>query len=146
MRYENKILLLKTFVILTILTALGIYNNNYNGELYQKELKKTDEWNLGGLYVKSVDDSVFYAESFSDTVYGTNFKQCLPDGFDLREGDLLKIKSVHLAGDTVDVKFLNVSRDRFTKIWVSIIPMLLIGYLVSKYIKFDTNIKRFIIK
>jgi hypothetical protein len=146
MRHENKILFIKTLVILAILIALGIYNHNYNGELYQQELKKSKEWNLGGLYVKSVNDSSFYAESFSDTVYGTNFKPYLPDGFELKVGDLVKIKSEHLSGDSVKIKFLNVSRDRFTKIWVSIIPFLIIGYLLTKHIKFDSKIKRFIIK
>jgi hypothetical protein len=146
MKPENLKLIIKTITIIIILIGLGIYNTIANGERYRLELKEQAEWNMGGLYVKSVNDSTFYAESNTDSVVGINYKRALPGSDTLKVGDLLKIKSVHLGGDTVDVKFIHISRTRNAKIWLSVIPFLIAGFLFFKYFQFDKNIKRFKIK
>jgi len=146
MNVANRNLIIKTLVIIFILLLLGIYDNYRNGENYRLEMRKKSDWNFGGLYVKSFNDSVFYAESLSDSIYGINYRKYLPEGESLRNGDLLQIKSNHIGGDTVDVKFIHISRSRSAKIWLSVIPVFIVAFLFFKYFGFDKNIKRFRIK
>lgn len=143
MKNKNKIVALKSFLIISTLVGLGFYNNAHNGELYNQQLKKSKEWNIGGIYVEDFNDSIFYATSRTDTIYGINYKDKLPDGFGLQKGDLLKIKSTHIHGDTVDINFINLSRNRKIKIWVSIIPFLIVTYFLSRRLIFDKNSQRF---
>lgn len=146
MNVTNRNLTIQTLVIIFILLMLGFYDNYNNGENYRLEMRKKPEWNLGGLYVKSFNDSIFYAESLSDSIYGINYRKYLPVGESLRAGDLLQIKSNHIGGDTVDVKFIQISRNRSAKIWLSVIPVFIVAFLFFKYFGFDKNIKRFKIK
>ncbi|MDX9790009.1 MAG: hypothetical protein RBT61_04210 [Candidatus Kapabacteria bacterium] len=84
-----------------------------------------------------MNDSSFYAESNTDSVVGINYRKVIPENEQLRLGDLVKIKSIHLGGDTVDVKFINISRARTAKIWLSIIPVAVIAILFFRFFKFD---------
>lgn len=138
--YEEKYIILPILII--ILIILAIYDNNNNGELYRLEKKKQKEWNFGGLYIKSFDDNSFYAEGLSDSIIGINYNKVIPEGEKLQIGDLVKIKSIHIAGDTVDVKFIHISRTRIYKIWLSVIPVIIIFVLFIKYFRF--NKERFI--
>jgi|GEM_PF-3004149 len=134
---SNRKLIIKITVVAFILICLGYYNTQHNGENYRIELRKKSEWNFGGLYVKSLNDSSFYAESNTDSVVGINYRKVIPENEQLRLGDLVKIKSIHLGGDTVDVKFINISRARTAKIWLSIIPVAVIAILFFRFFKFD---------
>lgn len=131
----NKIIVISLLTILLIL--LGFYDNKYNGEEYRIEKRKNPEWNLGGIYVKQVTDSFFYADGIRDSIVGINYKKALPKGENLQIGDLLQIKSIHLNGDTVDVKFIHISRTRTYKIWLSVIPVFIIFFLFFKYFRFN---------
>jgi len=137
--YKKRILLVSLAIILIV---LAFYDNHNNGESYRLEKKKLKEWNIGGVYVRHFDNYYFYAESLNDTIVGINYKKVMPKGEVLQVGDLIKIKSIHLNGDTVDVKFINISRSRPAKIWLSVIPVIIIFFLFFKYFRF--NKKRFI--
>ncbi|MBX3042077.1 MAG: hypothetical protein KIT33_11130 [Candidatus Kapabacteria bacterium] len=136
-------LAVKSIIIIVILLSLGLYNNHHNGERYRLEQKEHAEWNMDGLYVKSVSDSSFYAESHTDSIIGVGYHHLIKSGDQIRIGDLLKIKSKHIGGDTVQVVFLNVSRARGAKIWLSVIPLFIGIYVFNKYFQFDKSVKRF---
>lgn len=146
MDYINKYRFSIIILIISVLLTLGFYDYYSNGYDYRQNLKLKREWNLGGLYVKHFDSTNFYAESNSDKIIGINYLDNLPSGEVLRKGDLLQIKSIHLGGDTVDVKFIHLSRNRMFKILFSIIPVLLILSLFLKYFKFDVKKNVFIRK
>jgi len=146
MSKANQILLLKSLIIISILFCFGLYDNYNNGEKYRLEQRKNNEWNFGGLVVKKLDKTSFYAESRNDTVVGINYYDKVPEGDSLKIGDLITMKSVHLNADTVDIKFLHISRTRHLKIIFSVIPVIILTFLFFKTFTFDKTIKRFKLK
>lgn len=135
--------LIKILLIAAAIFALSYYDYSIHGDEYQAEKLSRKYWKLGYVEVDSILNGRFYATNITDTVYGINYKNALPEGRDLKIGDLISIKGKHIENRTVNIDFIHFHDGRIWKILISVLPVLIIVWFFFKYFKFDTNKLRF---
>jgi|DewCreStandDraft_4_1066084.scaffolds.fasta_scaffold00022_185 hypothetical protein len=138
---------IKISIIIIILLGLAFYNYFYHSPEYFKNMRaENPNWNISYLIVKSIDSTSFQAENQTDKIVAINYKNILENGDSLAIGNQISIKSYHIGADTVIPSFIHIHKGRTWKIYLSIIPVIIIFTLIFKYFKFDKMKRRIIIK
>lgn len=126
--------------------ALSYYDFSIHGEEYEKMKRERDYWTVGYVYIDSLSEGAFHASSRTDTVTAIDYQDALQDGRKLVLGDLISLKGKHIIGNTVSVDFIHFHDGRIWKVIISIIPVIILGFIFMKFFKYDKRMKRIVIK
>jgi hypothetical protein len=137
-------LFIQIFLILTAIFALSYYDYSVHGEQYERQKRERDYWTVGYLNVDSVKSDFFYATNRTDTVIGIDYLNALPEDRMITKGDLISLKGEHISDVTVEVDFIHFHDGRIWKIFISILPVLILGVLFIKLFKYDKKTRRLI--